>query len=97
MKQVQQDWKTSTSAFVNRLFDFNIVTKSLVSLVYSVVTVSFTLYELRHEKLVFAYVNNKGADQPVHLCTLISTVVCCLDSTCEPRHEKTNGLVSDLV
>ena len=27
------------------------------------------------------YVNNKGADQPVHLRSLISTfVVCCLDS-----------------
>ena len=27
------------------------------------------------------YANNKGADQPAHLCSLISTfVVCCLDS-----------------
>ena len=27
------------------------------------------------------YANNKGVDQPVHLCSLISTfVVCCLDS-----------------
>ena len=67
MKQVQQDWKTSISAYVNRLFDFNIGTKSLVSLVYSVVTVSLTLYELCHEKLVFAYLNNKGVDQPASL------------------------------
>ena len=32
-------------------------------------------------KPVLPYVNNKGADQPAHLRSLISTfVVCCLDS-----------------
>ena len=34
-----------------------------------------------HEKTrIMSYVNNKGADQPAHLGSLISTfVVCCLD------------------
>ena len=34
------------------------------------------------ENLFLPYANNKGADQPAHLCSLISTfVVHCLDST----------------
>ena len=39
-------------------------------------------YEPRHEKKVFMpYANNKGADQPAHPHSVISTfVVCCLDS-----------------
>ena len=39
-------------------------------------------YEPRHEKTRFMpYANNKGADQPAHLRSLISTfVVHCLDS-----------------
>ena len=39
--------------------------------------------ELSHEKMCpMSYANNKGADQPVHPCSLISTfVVHCLDST----------------
>ena len=33
-------------------------------------------------KWLMPYANNKGADQPAHLRTLVSTfVVCCLDST----------------
>ena len=42
-----------------------------------------TLDEPRHEKTCFMpYVNNKGADQPVHPHNLISAfVVHCLDST----------------
>ena len=33
------------------------------------------------ENLFMQYANNKGADQPAHSCSLISTfVVCCLDS-----------------
>ena len=40
------------------------------------------LYELGHEKMcLMSYANNKGADQPVHLRSLISAfVVHCLDS-----------------
>ena len=40
------------------------------------------IYEPRHEKACFMpYANNKGADQPVHPHSLISTfVVRCLDS-----------------
>ena len=40
------------------------------------------LYEPHHEKTCFmAYANNKDADQPAHLCNLISIfVVCCLYS-----------------
>ena len=38
-------------------------------------------YEPRHEKTCFAYAHNKGADQPAHLRSLISTfVVRCLGS-----------------
>ena len=42
----------------------------------------FSLYEPRHEKNLFLpYANNKGADQPAHPRSLISTfVVRCLDS-----------------
>ena len=33
------------------------------------------------ENLFMPYANNKGVDQPVHLCSLISAfIVCCLDS-----------------
>ena len=36
-------------------------------------------------KPVLPYVSNKGADQPAHPCSLISTfVVCCLDSIISP-------------
>ena len=39
---------------------------------------SLTIFEPRHEK---TYANNKGADQPAHPCSLISTFVLhCLDS-----------------
>ena len=39
-------------------------------------------YEPGHEKTcLMSYANNKGADQPAHLRSLISAfVVCCLDS-----------------
>ena len=40
----------------------------------------FFVFEPSHEEMCL-YVNNKGADQPVHPCSLISAfVVCCLDS-----------------
>ena len=39
------------------------------------------IWALSREKLFMSYANNKSADQPVHLCSLISTfVVRCLDS-----------------
>ena len=40
------------------------------------------IYEPGHEKMcLMSYANNKGADQPAHLRSLISAfVVCCLDS-----------------
>ena len=40
------------------------------------------IYEPRHEKMcLMSYANNKGTDQPAHLCSLISAfVVRCLDS-----------------
>ena len=40
------------------------------------------VYEPGHEKMcLMSYANNKGADQPAHLRSLISAfVVCCLDS-----------------
>ena len=33
------------------------------------------LFEPHHEKNCFSHVNNKGADQPAHPCSLISTFV----------------------
>ena len=43
---------------------------------------STNLFEPGHEKMcLMSYANNKGADQPAHPHSLISTfVVCCLDS-----------------
>ena len=40
------------------------------------------IYEPRHEKTCFMlYTNNKAADLPAHLCSLISSfVISCLDS-----------------
>ena len=39
------------------------------------------VYEPRHEKMFMPYANNKGADPPAHLCSLMSAfVVRCLDS-----------------
>ena len=41
----------------------------------------FFIWATSWENLFMPYVNNKGADQPAHPCSLISTfVVCCLDS-----------------
>ena len=44
---------------------------------------SFVVYEPGHEKMcLMPYANNKDADQPAHLRSLISAfVVRCLDST----------------
>ena len=55
-----------------------------------------------HEKkCCMSMQNNRGADHPAHLCStcmLNIFVVCCFNSIIpEPRHEKINVLVSDLV
>ena len=52
-------------------------TKSSISHYHIIFSISF---ELRHEKAC-PYANNKGADQPAHPCSLISTsVIRCLYS-----------------
>ena len=44
--------------------------------------VSRNIWATSWENLFLPYANNKGADQPAHPCSLISTfVVCCVDST----------------
>ena len=50
------------------------------------------IYEPRHEKMrLVSYENNKGADQPAHLCSLISAfVVHCLDSIISLRFYSQN-------
>ena len=46
-------------------------------------------YEPHHEKTcLMPYVNNKGADQPAHTCSLISTfVIRWLDSILNPKFQ----------
>ena len=52
----------------------------------------FFTYEPGHEKMcLMSYANNKGADQPAHPLSLISTfVVCCLDSIISLRFYSRN-------
>ena len=58
---------------------------SFISSFYTFVMISNEVWVRNgpgHAKMcLMPYVNNKGADQPAHPCSLISTfIVCCLDS-----------------
>ena len=56
--------------------------KRSVLIVYAFLRETGYIHEPGHEKMcLMSYANNKGADQPVHPCSLISAfVVRCLDS-----------------
>ena len=49
----------------------------------------YIIWATSWENLFMPYGNNKGTDQPAHLCSLISTFVICNTSTCYSWNFKT--------
>ena len=67
---------------MKKVVQINVEAHQKLSCLHYAIICLYTPYGPGHVKMcLMPYANNKGADQPAHPCSLISTfVVCCLDS-----------------